>query len=336
MAVTLLQAAIDQRTDKLTGALIMMLDQISPVFRMIPMDKIDGRFYDYEQVVSLPSVSWRAVNTAYAESSGVSNPAREYLKILGGEVKIDRHLLRTAPGNTAQITKRRQTEMKLQAAANEWDRAFFEGSELNSPNEMVGLRPRIGGNQLLLNATGGGTLTLANLDLLIDAVPFAERQYPGIVKRGEGVQKCLFMNRTLRRKIGVLVDAATGSRRIDISRDQFGQQQERYNGIPIYVIEDTGSTNTVLGFDEDPGDGTADCASIYCVAFGEGLAHGIYNNGNGADGAPILMDVMEFGADDGVRGLESEPRWMTRFEGSYGLSIDHPRAAARLHGITNT
>ena len=327
MAVTLLQAAIDQRVDRMSGSIIKMFDQVSPVFRMAPMRKIDGRYYDYEREELLPAVSWRALNQAWPESTGVTNPQREYLKILGGEAKVDRHLIRTAPRNGME-TLQKQVRMKVQAAANEWDRAFFEGSELANVNEMVGLRPRISGDQLILMGSGGATLTLAKLDELIDAVPFGPRK-GDLPRRGEGVRKVLFMNRFLRRKIGALMDAATGSRRVELDRNEWGEPIERYGLTELAIIEQTGNGSTTLDFDEDPGDAVADTASIYCVAFGEGLVHGIYNNGGTAEN-PILIDVQEFGE------LESEPRHMVRFEGAYGLSIDHPRAAARLYGITET
>jgi hypothetical protein len=338
MAVTLAQWAIDNRAQvsPQQGALIMMLDQISPIFSIMPMDKIDGLFYDYERVGLLPAVAWRSINSGYTESTGVTNPFREYLKILGGEAKVDIALLRASPANGASLLQK-QIKLKLQAAANEWERAFLEGSELNNVNEMVGLRARISGGQLIQQASGGGTLTLAKLNALIDAVPFTPRggEVAGIIKRGEGVTKCLFMNRTVYGKINALIEASTGSRQIQISKDEFGRYTAMYRDCQIVVVEQSGNAGvTTLDFDEDPGDGTADTASIYCVAFGDGLVHGLYNNGSNSQGMPILMDVEQFGT--GTLGMESAPIRMVRFEGSYGISIDHPRSAARLYAITNT
>lgn len=327
MAVTLAQATQDaSNVGSMEGSLVQLFDYYSPVIRMIPMTKIDGRFDDYERVVTLPSVEWRALNSTYTESTGVTNPYREYLKILGGEVKSDVHFQRTAP-RQARDTLKRQIDLKMQALANEWDRAFFEGSELNSPNEMVGLRPRISGGQLILNAAGGGPLTLAKLRDVRNAVPFAKRDSAGF-KRGEGVRVVMFMNRTVRSKLDALLEAQTGSMRIDTTKDTFGEQVETYNGADLIVVEQTGTGATILDFDEDPGDGTADTASIYCIAFGDGLAHGIYNNGN-VGGRDRFFDVDEWDT------LPSEPRALIRFEGSFGMKIEHPRAVARLYGITN-
>lgn len=344
MAVTLGQWAVDAR-DQMPArnrVLIRMLNQISPVMRVLPMDKIDGAFYEYERVTTLPAVGWRAVNQAWTESTGVTTPYREHLKILGGEAKVDVHLLRTSAQN-GQGTMKRQVELKLMAAANEWERSFFEGSEASDPDELVGLRNRIAGNQLVLQASGGGTLTLAKFNAAIDAVPFSPRSGSSVgqIKQGEGIKVSAFMNRTVYAKLQALIEASTGARQIQTTRDDFGNYIERYRHAEINVVEQSGTGTTTLDFDEDPGDGTADTASIYVCAFGEGLVHGIFNNGGsgqtGGDGQeiPILIQQHQFGSLDTL-GMESEPRVTVRFEGSYGLAIDHPRCASRLYGITNT
>lgn len=322
MAVTLAQAAVDEGVDPKTRALIEMFAYYSPVMSEIPMDAIDTRWYEYERQVTLPSAGFRAYNQAWTESTGVTNPEREYAKILGGEIKIDVQLLRGQRDNGAKM-KTRQTSMKVQAIMNTWDSAFFEGSVLNEPNGFVGLRPRLSGNQLILNASGGGALTLAKLRALADAVPFSARKVEGM-KRGTGIKKVLYMNRANRTKIDALIEAQTGSLRIETPRNEWGEYVEMFAGAEIRVVEQTGDGSTILDFDEDPGDGVSDTSSIYCVAFGEGLVHGFRNTANGQ-----IVDRFE------VPQLEAEPRWMMRFEGQYGIAIDHPRAAARLYAITN-
>jgi hypothetical protein len=318
VAVTLLQYMQDTRADDLSTSLVQMFNDFSPVFSEIPMeDNGDSIFYDYEQVALLPSTGWRAFNTAWSESTGVTVPYREYLKVLGGEAKWDVQF-----ANRRTIS--RQTEMKVLSAIKSWDAAFFEGTPISDANSMVGLRARIGGNQLILNASGGGALTLAKLSSLVDAVPFSSRQEQGM-KRGEGIRKVLYMNRTLRNKIDSLIAAQTGSLRIETTKDEFGTMVERFRDAVIRVVETTGDGTTTLGFDEDPGDGVSDCASIYCVAFGEGLLSARFRTRGGGK----ALDTKK------VDELEAEPRGMIRFEGMYGIAADHPRAYARLHAITN-
>jgi hypothetical protein len=309
MAVTLLDAAIQSGPTPVEAAVVKQFVQVSPILDRLPMVKIDGNSYSYNIEDTLPSVSWRSVNEAWSESTGTLRPATERLHILGGEVKVDRFLERTNP-NRARSLRSTQYQMKVQAASNEFDRAFFEGDSLVNPNEMVGLRQRIGGAQLLEASTTGATLTLDMLHELIDTIPFDRIE--------------LYMNKTMRRKITKLIESIGGSVRLDVGYDTYGKQVERFGRARINIVERMGDASTILGFDESPsGDSGADCTSIYALSFGNDRVHGIWNGDK-----PVQVE--EFGV------LESEPRYMGRIEGYVGLVIQNPRAAARLSGITNT
>lgn len=308
MALTLLEAQMESGPTKLEAGVVKMFEQESPIMSDLPMLKIDGNAYLYNLQNALPTVAWRAINTAWQESTGSVRPAVERLMILGGEVKVDKFLQDTSPNRAASL-KATQYSMKVQAAANEFDRAFLEGDDLVDPNQLVGLRRRLMGNQVILQASGGGTLTTAALDQLTDLVPFDN--------------KFLYMNRTLRRKLSALLNATGGSARIQYTLNSMGQQVERYGGATIKIVEQKGDASTILDFDEDPGDTVSDTASIYCVSYGMDRVHGIWNGAK-----PVSVE--EFGVQ------QSEPRYLGRIEGYVGMVIHHPRAAARLRGITNT
>lgn len=311
MAVTLLEAAATQGGySAQEAAVIKMFTELNPIAEQIPMEKIDGRTYTYNRDIALPGIGWRAVNQPWTESTGVVNPFVERLMILGGEIKLDKFIEDTEPAR-APSEWQKQVRLKVQAASNEFSRAVFEGDDLVDPNQLVGFRRRLTGSQVILAGAGGATLTLAMVDTLIDLVPFNP--------------KVLYMNRTMRRKFTDKVNASSGAVRIDYDQDMFGRQQEKYAGVPIKIIETTGDASTILGFDEDPGDTVADTASIYCVAYGDELVHGIYNGKNGKS-----FSVEDFGE------LQSEPRRMGRMESYLGMCIEHPRAVARLRGVTNT
>lgn len=322
MAVTMLQHHIDTRADPLTGMLVQMFNDFSPVFNMLPFESNgDSIFYDTERVATLPSRGWRAFNTGYSESTGTTEVFREYLKIAGGESKWDRQL--ASPKTIAK-----QTEMSVTASVKAWDLAFFKGSPITDANSMVGLYARIGGNQLILNASGGGALSLSKLSDLVDAVPYSPRQEEGM-KAGEGIQKVLWMRRTVRNKIDALMEAQTGSLRIEVTKDTFGNRVEMFRNAVIKIVEEEGTGTSILNYDEDPGDGVSDCTSVICAALGgkeTGLLRGLYRTQNGGK----MMDTLK------VDHLQSEPRGMIRWDGMYGIAYDKPRAVARLHGITNS
>ena len=295
-----------------------MYDDFSPIWQILPFESNgDAIFYDYEQVQSLPTSSWRPFNAGYVESSGQTVVYREYLKPLGGEVKWDRQF-----ANKKTIQK--QTMMKVLASVKAWDLAFLKGSPISDPNTMVGLYSRISGNQLILNASGGGALTLAKLNDLRDAVPFNSQREEGM-KMGDGIEVYLLMRRSVRNKIDALIEAQTGSLRIETDKDAFGRRIERFRGAVIKVIEERGTGDSTMNYDEDPGDGTSDCTSILCFATGPGLVRGLYRN----QGGDKMMDTFK------VDQLQAEPRGMIRYEGMYGLAADEPRCMARMHGITN-
>jgi hypothetical protein len=324
MALTLAEAANQQRVTPEVGATIMLLDEYSPILKDCPFTTIDGRFYEFQRAGTLGSVGWRGINQSPSESVGQIDVFREYLKILSAEAQIDNHLLRTQPKGAADLMAT-QVKFKVQLASNELSRVFLEGSEVEDVKEPVGVQARCAGTQLITCAGGGGTLTLAKLNELVDAVPFATNQEEGM-RPGQGLRKVLYMNRTLRRKIEALLEAQTGSLRVQVTKDTFGKYVEMWRDAVIRVVEFTGTGTTTLGFDEDPGDGTPDCASIYCMAYGENLAHGFRPAGSSGD----IFSIEKY------MNLQASPASKIRIEGDLGFAFDHPRCAARLHAITNT
>lgn len=310
MALTLAEAGAQTNASPAEAAVISMFMQSSPILGMLPMHNIPGPSYTYRREIALPGIGWRAVNSSWTESTGVINPTTEHTFILGGEIKMDNYLM--AYQNGPQLWAA-QTKLKVQAASNEFDRSFLEGDDLVDPNGMVGLRRRLTGDQVILASASGATLTLAMLNQLIDAVI------------GPRSKKILLLNKTLRRKITDLVNAAGNSALISYTQGSYGAQNEEYAGVRLGVVETLGDQSTYLGFDEDPGDTTADTASIYCVYMDEtqGVT-GIYFGPNGK-----TLTVKRFGE------LEAEPRHMGRIEAFVGMAVKHPRAAARLRGINN-
>ena len=146
---------------------------------------------------------------------------------------------------------------------------------------------------------GGGTLTLAAIDMLIDAVV--------------GRPDVLFMNKTLRRKVNALMREA--GQATEIVNDAFGRQIPSYAGIPIAVIEEDEQDVEILGFDE-----AGFTASIYAVRFGvkefvSGLQCG-------------ELDVIDMGLYSGGTAYRTLIEWIC------GTSVFHPKAAARLCGIS--
>lgn len=283
--------------------------EISPTLALIPWMDISGNSYTYTVEDSLPTASWRPVNMSYPSTNGGVQKVTEELKIIGAQGQLDRYMIKTQGRQNGAV------DMKLalwdglaQAVSNAFDQAFYEGDDTTDLNQMVGLRNRLSGNQVISVTTNGGPLTVDLLDQTLDAVPFANRH--------------IFLNRFERRKLNALLRAVGASITMLMSPNEVGRQIEGYGDVPLHVVERTGDASSILGFDETSGS-SATTASIYVVAFGDDLVHGIY-----AGDQPGGLEVQDFGE------LQTSPQVLGRLELYPGMCIKHPRAAARLRSLT--
>jgi hypothetical protein len=300
MALTLVEAA-KLSNDVLQRGVIETFARSSAVLEQLPFMDIAGNSYKYNQEQTLPGVGFRAVNNAYSESVGVVNQESEGLVIVGGDADVDRFIVQTR-GN---INDQRaiQTEMKVKSLALTWTKSFFEGDVAVDANAFDGLQKRLSGKQVIEAGANGAPLTLTMLDELIDAV--------------EGEPDVLYCSKAMRRQIKKLIQDHNGYS--EGVYDAFGRPVFSYGGIPVRAIETDAQGNEILGFDETQGTATT-TGSIYAVKFGpEQYTSGLQNGG---------LSVRDLGE------LDTKPVFRTRIEWYNGLAVFHPRAAARLKGIT--
>jgi len=303
MALTLLEAAKLVSGNVQRAGIIELFARNSEILAALPFDDIPGGALTYNQEGALPGVAFRGVNEAYTEGVGVINPVTEVLTIAGGDLDVDRSLIRTrGPGIRAV-----HEAMKVKALAQTWHLKFIKGDSSSSPKEFDGLQSRLTGAQLVSNSssTGGAALSLAKLDEAIDAVDDATH---------------LIMSKAMRRKFAVAQRTTSIGGYVTFDQDQFGQQVTSYNGLPILIADasDIASGNRGLAFDETPSGGGSDSTSVYAVAFREGMLTGIQNG---------TIEVMDLGQQD------SKPVMRTRIEWLSGMALMHPRAACRLADI---
>jgi len=302
--ITMLEAAKHSQDD-LERSVAKIIVEASPVLEYLPQKTITGPAFRYHREASLGTVSWRGVGGTYTPDAGVINPLFEPLVILGGEIKVDNFEVK-AMSNLLNL-KAEKYRMKARQAGITFSETFFEGDTAVDPYQFDGLRKRLTGNQKIIMGSGGAQLTLALMDELLDAV------------LGDGGDKVLWMSPIMRRKVTTLVRAVTGSGLINFTQDAFGKQQMAYAGTPIRVVRREDDGSSFFLFDEDPGDGASDTASMYCTRMGVDYLHGIQSMS--------LPSVKDFGE------VEAGPYHLGRIEWYTGLVLKHPRAAARLYGI---
>jgi hypothetical protein len=301
--LTLLEAA-KLVQDPLARGVIEIFPRSSAVLQYLPFHDINGMALKYNIEETLPGIAFRGINESYTESTGIVNPQVEPLFILGGVSKVDRALVKTQ-GKVNDLRSVYDAQ-KAKAAALEYTKMFFKGDNANNPKEFDGLENRLTGNQKIAagSTSGGDTLTLDMLDILIDAV--------------QGGPDVLFMNKTMRRKVNKLIRAA--GQATETVSDVFGKQINAYAGIPIGIVEQDKDGNEILPFtEENPGGGTAASTSIYAVKFG------VVENVCGLQAG--TMDVLDLGLNRTF--YETLVEWIS------GYAIFGPKAAARLHGVKN-
>lgn len=88
MALTLIQSALLVKDPKLAGFIETLFVE-EPTMQYVPFRTVPGLSLSYNQESELPSVGFRNINEAFAESTGVLQPAIEVLKPFGGDSDTD-------------------------------------------------------------------------------------------------------------------------------------------------------------------------------------------------------------------------------------------------------
>jgi hypothetical protein len=312
-ALSLAEAAKLSTNDLQAGVIETFVVE-GAVLDQIPLLEIQGNSYQYNEEAALPTVQFRAVNSAYTESTGTFNQKTESLVILGGDADVDKFIVQTR-GNLAD-QRQAQTTMKVKAATYKFQDTFINGDTGVDANSFDGLKKRLIGAQTISAGTNGipvvGTGTtdqhafFDKLDELLAAV--------------NGPVDVLYMNASILGKI------RSAGRRIggwDFQRDEFGRSIDFYNGVPLRDIGKKADGTLIIPQTETQGSSSV-ASSIYAVRFGQDegdqAVTGLHNGG---------VQVVDLGE------LQSQPVYRTRIEFYCGMAV-FGRGAARLTGVLNS
>ena len=302
-ALTLVEAAKLNSGDVVRSGVIEMFAQESDILQVLPFEEIQGNALKYNREAALPGISFRGVNESFPESTGVLNPVTEALVIAGGDLDVDRFIIRTQ-GQGVRSTHER---MKVKALAAGWTAKFIKGDSATNPREFDGLQVRLQNAQVIsAGATAGGaSLSLAALDEAIDAVDNPTH---------------LLMSKAMRRKFTAAARDAAVSGYVTYSADAFGRRIALYNDLPMLVAYGANGGDDILPFNEASAAGAATSTSVYIVSLGTGRLTGIQNG---------TMDVRDLGE------LQAAPLFRTRVEWFNGIAMYHGRCASRIRHIGN-
>lgn len=309
MAVTLATAAALSANDLQVGVVETFVDN-SPVLARIPLLNVTGNAYAYNVEAALPGVEFRAVNSAYAESTGTVNQRTETLVILGGDADVDTYIVKTRGNLNDQ--RAIQTRMKSKALAFKYQDTFINGDTAVDANSFDGLKKRLTGAQVV-DAGVNGTGPVAGGQAFFD---FLDQAIAAVV----GGPDVLLMNASVLQRI------QSSARRLNTalpqSLDDFGRQVTTYNGIPLVDVGNKADGTAIIPQTETQGTST-NASSIYAVRFTEDESEpGAVALDNGG------VDVRDLGEQN------AKPVYRTRIEWFNGLAL-FGAGAARLRGVLN-
>lgn len=286
----------------ISGVIDEIIDR-DDLFAILPFVRTEGKAYVYNREATLAGADWLDPNDPINESAATFQEVVAKLRILAGDVDVDKFLQRTMGDHNDQMAI--QIAKKAKAVAREFHRTLAKGDATANPKEFDGLAKiasGLGSTQIVSAGANGGALTLTMLDELCDAVP-----------NGADV---LVMRRGTIRAFRALLRATYGTDAVMQQLENFGRPMLTHNGIPVIM-------NEFLAGDEDQGTATDTC-SVYALRMNEldGL-HGLY----GGDSAGIVVE--NIGTVQNKDATRIRLKWYT------GLALKSTRSMARLKGVTN-
>jgi hypothetical protein len=283
------------------GGIIEEIITVNELFGLLPFVNTNGKAYVYHRENTLPSVSFLDPNDVVPESTGDFTEIVTKLRILAGDVDVDKFLASTMSDHEPQLAT--QMGLKAKSMARTFQDSIVNGSAARNGKEFDGLKALVTAGQTIPIAANGGAMTLGALDTLIDAVP-------------NGAD-FLMMRSGTRRAYTALIRAAGGNTAAMIQHKNFDVPVLSHNGVPIIV-------NDFLPGDEELGTSGASTASIYAVRANEldGF-HGL----TGGEAAGIVVE------DIGT--VQNKDATRTRIKWYVGAALKSTKSVARLSGVTN-
>ncbi len=274
MALTLAEAAKLSRDMVLAGVMESIIKE-SPVLDALPFIDVVGNAFVYNRLAAEPGVAFQAVGDTWTESTPAYTKVTQALTILGGDADVDNYIQLTR--SDVQDQEAVVIQQKAKALARKWEDTFINGDTGVDADAFDGLDKLIAdgpAGQTVSMGANGGTLTLARLDELIDAV-----KTKGIV---------ISMSRRSRRTLQSLV--RTSGAVLESRPGSFLEWVQMYNGVPLFINDYISDAQTV---------GTSsDCSTIYCFSVGE-QDQGVV--GLTAPGGPVVEKVGQLETKDATR-----------------------------------
>lgn len=270
------------------------------LFAFFPFMPVDGKAYVYNRENTISEADFLDPNEAINEGAATFTEVTTKLRILAGDVDIDKFLAATMSDTSPQLAI--QLAAKAKGVARKFRRTLILGDSGVNAKEFDGLTKLTPVGQTITAGANGAALTLNMLDELKDAV-----------KNGADA---FIMRQGTWRAIRALLRTTGGIMPEHIMLENFGRPIPAYDGIPVLLndyipaTETQGSSNVTT--------------SIYAVRLNEvdGF-HGIYGGGSAG------IQVEDIGT------VQTKDANRFRMKWYVGTALKATHAVARLKGLTN-
>lgn len=270
------------------------------LFAVLPFVGVNGKAYVYNRENTLPTADWLDPNDTVNESAATFTEVVTKLRILAGDVDVDKFLQTTMGDTNDQMAV--QIAKKAKALAYAFQQTVAVGNSGSNAKQFDGLAVLTDNSQVVSAGTNGAALTLTMLDQLCDAVP-----------NGPDV---IVMRRGTIRAFRALLRATYGTDAVMQQLENFGRPMLTHNGIPVIM-------NEWLPGNETQGSNANTC-SVYAARLNEvdGL-HGLY----GGDNAGLVVE--------NIGTVQNKDATRIRLKWYAGLALKSTKSLARLQGVTN-
>ena len=290
--------------NKLVSGVIDEIIERDDLFSILPFVGVNNKAYLYNREKTLGGAEFLDPNDVVPESAATFEEVVAKLRILAGDVDVDKFLDSTMGDTNSQVAI--QIAKKAKSLARKFHQTLATGDTAKDPKAFDGIAKiasEVGNSQIVTAGVNGNALTMTMLDELLDAVP-----------NGADV---LVMRRGTIRAYRALLRATSGTDAVMQMIPNFGRPMLTHNGIPIIM-------NEFLDGAETQGTAEGTTTSVYALRINEldGL-HGLYGGSN----AGIVVE--NIGTVQNKDATRIRLKWYT------GLALKSTRSIARLKGVTN-
>lgn len=283
----------------LSGVVDEIIDR-DAMFAMMPFMRVNSKALVYNRENTLPGADWLEPNDIINESAATFTEVTAKLRILAGDVDVDKFLQATHSDTNSQVAL--QIRQKAKAVNRIFHAQVARGDAAANAKAFDGLPKLVSNSRTFLADTNGAAVTLEMLDKLRDMVTLGADAF--VMRQGTW------------RAIQALLRMMGGTNPTQIMLPNFGFSVPAFDGIPVII-------NDHLAADETAGTNNETC-SIYAVRFNEADGvFGIYGGDN------VGMQVENVGT------VQNKDAWRFRVKWYASMGIKSTHALARLAGVTN-